>query len=91
MEYYKSKFTGKIVAANYARCLNYVYGRDCIDRLLARGDLEVVIEPTVEELVQYGGGSVAVLRYRELHPEVSWEEASTIVRDIKKHFEDYDD
>lgn len=84
MEYYKSKFTNKIIAANYARCLNYVYGRDTIDRMLARGDLEVVINPSVEELVQHGGGSVAVIRYRELHPDASWDEAATAVRDIKK-------
>lgn len=90
MEYYKSKFTNKIVASNYARCLNYVYGRDTIDRMLARGDLEVVENPSVEELVNYGGGSVAVIRYRELHPDVSWDKAVEAVRDIKKTNEHFD-
>lgn len=84
MNYYQSKFTNRIIASNFARCLNYVYGNDTIDDMIERGELIVLDEPTLEECIRHGGGSVAVVRYMELNPDSNWDEASQEVRRIKK-------
>lgn len=84
MNYFKSKYTNKIIAGNFARCLNYVYGEDTISRLIESGGLVEIEAPTVEECIMHGGGSVAVVRYRELYPDASWEYASMEVQRIRK-------
>ena len=84
MNYFKSKYTNKIIAGNFARCLNYVYGENTISRLIESGGLIEIESPTVEECIMNGGGSVAVVRYRELNPDASWEYASMEVQRIRK-------
>ncbi len=84
MTYYKSKFTGRIIASNFARCLDYVYGRETVDDMIAGGDLIILEDPSVEECIRNGGGSVAVVRYMELNPDVSWNDASQMIRQMKK-------
>lgn len=84
MNYYKSKYTNKIIAGNFARCINYVYGEGTIEKLIESGGLVEIEAPTVEECVAHGGGAVAVVRYRQLNPDSSWDDASKEIRRIKK-------
>lgn len=84
MQYYRSKITNLIVSGNYAKALNYVYGKNTIEKLVEEHTLEEIKEPSVIDCVRYGSGSVAVVRYRELHPEASWDEASAEIRKIRK-------
>ena len=76
MTYYRSKFTNRIIASNFARCLDYVYGRETVEDMIEAGDLIVEEAPTVEDCIKNGGGSVAVVRYMELNPDVTWNDAS---------------
>lgn len=82
--YYQSAITNKIIAENFAKCLDYVYGRGEVENLIEDGKLKVIEEPSIEECLKCGSGSVAVLRYRELNPDATWEEASKAVRKISK-------
>lgn len=84
MTYYKSKFTGRIIASNFARCLDYVYGRETVNDMIAEGDLIILDDPSVEDCIRNGGGSVAVVRYMELNPDVTWNDASQMIRQMKK-------
>lgn len=87
MTYYRSKFTNRIIASNFARCLDYVYGRNTIEDMIEDGDLIVEEAPSVEDCIKNGGGSVAVVRYMELNPDVSWNDASQEIRRLKKELD----
>ena len=82
--YYQSAITKKIVAENFAKCLDYVYGRGEVEKLIEEKTLIPIEEPSVEDCLRFGSGSVAVIRYRELNPDTSWAEASKAVRHISK-------
>lgn len=82
--YYRSTYTNKIVADNFVKCIDYVYGRGTIDMLIAEKVLIPLENPTIDECIIHGSGSVAVVRYRELHPDTSWSDASKEVRRLSK-------
>lgn len=85
MRYFKSKFTGKILSENFAKCLDYTYGRNTINELIEDGVLIEIVDPSLEECILHGSGSLGVVRYRELNPEASWTEASKQVRYLRKN------
>lgn len=84
MQYYRSTITNLIVSANFVKSLDYVYGKGTVENLIGDGTLEEVVEPSVIDCIRHGSGSVAVLRYREIHPETSWDEASSEIRKMKR-------
>ena len=60
--YYQSAITKKIVAENFAKCLDYVYGRGEVEKLIEEKTLIPIEEPSVEDCLRFGSGSVAVIR-----------------------------
>lgn len=83
-KYYYSNITDKIVANNFIKCVDYVFGAGTVTKMVEAGHLTELKNPTIEECIANGSGSVAVVRYREINPDCSWEEASKCVREIRK-------
>lgn len=84
MNYYRSEQTNLIVSGNFIKALDYVHGKGTVNKLIEDGVLKEIEDPSVEDCILHGSGSVAVLRYRELHPDISWDDARIEVRKIQK-------
>lgn len=67
MKYYRSTITGKLLTGAAARNIEHVYGDGEIDKLIANGVLELVLEPSVEECLEFGNEAAAMTRYRDIH------------------------
>lgn len=79
--YYRSTNTGKIFSKSVIRLLKELYGRS---DFVVGSILIPVSEPNMIDCVKYGSGSVAVQRYRELHPDVSVKDAYYAVKKIRE-------
>lgn len=84
MIYYKSILTGKYVSENFVKRLEDIYGDDIYHSHLLCSILIPSKSPTVEECIESNSINVAVIRYREIHPEYSWDEAYKHIKKIKK-------
>lgn len=84
MIYYKSILTGKYVSENFVKRLKDIYGDDIFQSYLLCSILDPISPPTVEECIKSNSINVAVIRYREIHPECSWDEAYKHVKKIKR-------
>lgn len=87
-KYYYSNITNKIVASNFIKCVDYVFGSGTVTKMVDAGHLTELHDPSIEECITNGSGSVAVVRYRELNPNYSWEEASKCVHEIRKRIKE---
>lgn len=86
--YYRSLNTGKIFSKSVVRLLKDLYGNN---EIVVGTILVPVSEPNMIDCVKHGSGSVAVQRYRELHPGVSMKEAYYAVKEIKKNIREIHD
>ena len=84
MTYYRSNITGSILTEGSIRVLNDIYGNSAVCEAIDSGSIEVVTDPDIIECIKYGRGSAAVFRYRELHPDVSIQDAFDAVKKIRK-------
>lgn len=85
MDYYRSKFTGKIVSGNATRIVEDIYGQDSFATMVIFNDaLERIDPPSVIDCINQGDIVLAVYRYRELNPDLSWDEAYEKVIETKK-------
>lgn len=83
--YYRSLNTGKIFSGSVVRLLKDLYGNS---EFVMGTILVPAPDPSIIDCVRYGSGSVAVQRYRELHPGVTIKEAYYKVKEIKKDIRD---
>lgn len=87
MNYYRSTITGKIVSEKALRNLYDIYGKDkgnFVDMVVTKEILEPVENPSLEECLRHGNDGIAILRYRELNENASFEEAKEFVQKIRK-------
>lgn len=87
MNYYRSKITGKIITDKALRNLYDIYGEadgNVVDWYIKKEVIEPVEDPSLEECIRYGNDGVAVIRFRELNEEVSFEDAKKAVRDLRR-------
>lgn len=83
MKYYRSKITKKIVSEKLVRSLRDIYGKEQLEEK-TKEILELVEDPTVEECLRNGSEGVAILRYRELNDQVSFEDAKEYIQNLRK-------
>ena len=83
MNYYQSSITKKIMAENFLKAIDQIYGEGRLMSLIEEGTLVQIKAPTVEECIYYGSNNVAILRYQELH-ETDWNESSKAVKKLRK-------
>lgn len=85
MDYYRSKFTGKIVSGNATRIIEDIYGQDSFATMVIFNDALVQIDPpSVIDCIDQGDIVLAVYRYRELNPDLSWDESYEKVIGMKR-------
>lgn len=83
MNYYRSKLTGKIFTESFLQTFGDV-AKDDRGMHIIVDVVEPIESPSVIDCIRHNSWNVAVLRYRELHPESSWDEACKAVGVIKK-------
>lgn len=88
MKFYRSTITGKIVSEKAIRDLHDIYGNgpgNCVDEHILKENILIEIsEPSIVDCLDCGNDGIAILRYRELHPDVSFEVAKNEVKKIRK-------
>lgn len=84
MEYFRSTITGKIVTGNFVDKMADIYGDDLLGKYIIDKILVHIDPPDVIDCLKYDSISVAVVRYQEIHPEVTWDEAWKMVKKIQK-------
>lgn len=87
MNYYRSNITGKIFTENSLKILDDVYGENHVEGLINSKIIRPIEDVSVVDCLNSGDWHVAVVRYRELHPEFGWDEACKKVGFIKKDME----
>lgn len=83
MKYYRSKITNKIVSEKLIRGLQDIYGKEQLEEK-TKEVLDLVENPTVEDCLRNGSEGVAILRYRELNGDASFEDAKAYVQSLRK-------
>lgn len=87
MLYYRSKITGKIITDKTIRNFYDIYGKgsgNVVDSYILKEVVEKVEDPSLEECIRNGNDGVAIIRFRELNKEATFEEARTAIRDLRK-------
>lgn len=87
MTYYRSKTTKKIVTEKVINSLYDIYGRgagNMVDEHILKELVEIVEDPSLDECLRHGNEGVAIVRFRELNPEISFEDAKKAIRDLKR-------
>lgn len=83
MQYYLATKTDKIVSHNFTKSVEYIYGKGTVENLVEEGILTPIDAPSIEDCILYGSGSVAVVRYMEQNPGVTWSDASHAIWEMK--------
>lgn len=88
MQYYRSKVSGKYFTENFLNLFDprNDISEDASPHKVLVDVMEPVESPSVIDCLRGNSWNVAVLRYRELHPDCSWDEACKAVTEIKKDF-----
>ena len=55
-----------------------------VDSYILKEVVEKVEDPSLEECIRNGNDGVAIIRFRELNKEATFEEARTAIRDLRK-------
>lgn len=87
MNYYRSTITNKIITEKVLRGLYDIYGKESgnhVDLVILKEHLEPVESPSLEDCIQHGNDGVAIIRFRELNQEASFEEAKEAIRSLRK-------
>lgn len=80
MNYYRSTITGKFVSGNMLPHIADIFGYShTIEEVLIP-----VEPPSIVDCILQDSMNVGILRYRELNPERSWDEAYKMVKQIRK-------
>lgn len=68
--YYVSEITGKIMTDYLLNTLLIAFMPEkTIDDLITEGRMRIIEEPNVIDCLRNGSLSIAIIRYKELHPE----------------------
>lgn len=87
MNYYRSKITGMIITEKTIRNLYDIYGKapgNVVDVHIMNEVLEVVNDPSLEDCIRYGNDGVAIIRFRELNENATFEEAKSAVKGLRQ-------
>lgn len=86
MNYYRSKVTGKIITEKALRNLYDIYGQaegNVVDHYILKEVIEKIDPPTLEDCIRHGNDGVAIIRFREMNEDASFEEARKAIRDLR--------
>lgn len=89
MNYFRSRITGKIITEKNLRSLYDIYGKgegNVVDSYIMKEIVEPIDPPCFEDCLHSGNDGVAIVRFRELNPESSFEEAKKAIMDLRREF-----
>ena len=76
-KYYRSKITGNIFSTTSV--VHLIYGNDGIDKLIREDVIEEIDTPSIEDLIKHSTKINVIMRYRELHPNCTLQEAKDAI------------
>lgn len=82
--YYRSDMTGKIVTDKQLKILDRIWGDGFASNHIENGLLIPCEAPSVVELLKQNNFHLALARYREIHPEETFEQSVKIVKWMSK-------